>query len=139
MSQTVGTQSDSGASQDRAHVSRQRALPLWAAIALSLALIGPTLAMSGNGQFLAGSVGKGIPLVFVIGLVAVGLVGCGFVRLTRHLNHAGSGCGLVGGPRGARAGFFAGWAMLRAQVGQAITDAAAGVVTDEGGAAYAGW
>ncbi len=114
MSQSVDTEPG----QD--HVSRKRALPLWAAVALSLALIGPTLAMSGNGQFLAGTVGKGIPLVFLIGLVAVSLVGYGFVRLTRHLNHAGSAYGLVGGTLGPRAGFFAGWAMLGAYVGFAI-------------------
>ena len=76
--------------------------------------------MSGNGQFLAGTVGKSIPLVFLIGLVAVSLVGYGFVRLTRHLNHAGSAYGLVGGTLGPRAGFFAGWAMLGAYVGFAI-------------------
>jgi amino acid transporter len=99
---------------------RTRALPLWAAIALSLALVGPTLAMSGNGQYLAGSVGAGIPLVFLIGLVGVGLVGYGFIRLTRHLNHAGSAYGLVGGTVGPRAGFFAGFAMLGAYVGFAI-------------------
>lgn len=99
---------------------RARALPLWAAVALSLALVGPTLAMSGNGQYLAGSVGAGIPLVFLIGLVGVALVGYGFIRLTRHLNHAGSAYGLVGGTVGPRAGFFAGFAMLGAYVGFAI-------------------
>jgi len=100
--------------------ARRRALPLWAAIALSLALVGPTLAMSGNGQYLAGTVGAGIPLVFLIGLGAVALVAYGFIRLTRHLNHAGSAYGLVGGTVGPRAGFFAGFAMLGAYIGFAI-------------------
>ena len=104
---------------DHPHL-RTRALPLWAAVALSLALVGPTLAMSGNGQYLAGSVGAGTPLVFLIGLVGVALVGYGFIRLTRHLNHAGSAYGLVGGTVGPRAGFFAGFAMLGAYVGFAI-------------------
>ena len=84
------------------------------ALALSVALVGPTLAMSGNGQGLIGTVGKSIPLVFLIGLVGVSLVGYSFVRLTRHLNHAGSSYGLVGGTIGPRAGFFAGFAMLGA-------------------------
>ena len=70
--------------------------------------------MSGNGQGLIGTVGKSIPLVFLIGLVGVSLVGYSFVRLTRHLNHAGSSYGLVGGTIGPRAGFFAGFAMLGA-------------------------
>ncbi|MFC6356845.1 APC family permease [Luethyella okanaganae] len=97
-----------------------RRLPLWAAVALSLATVGPTLAMSGNGQGLIGIVGKSIPLVFVIGLVGVALVGYGFVRLTRHLNHAGSAYALVGGTIGPRAGFFSGFAMLGAYIGFSI-------------------
>lgn len=95
----------------------QRKLPLWAALALSLATVGPTLAMSGNGQGLVGIVGKSVPLVFVIGILGVALVGYGFIRLTRHLNHAGSAYGLIGGTVGPRAGFFSGFAMLGAYIG----------------------
>ncbi|MFS0897302.1 APC family permease [Mycolicibacterium litorale] len=97
-----------------------RRLPFWVALAMSVALVGPTLAMSGNGQGLIGTVGKAIPLVFLIGLVGVSLVGYSFVRLTRHLNHAGSAYGLVGGTIGPRAGFFSGFAMLGAYVGFSI-------------------
>jgi amino acid transporter len=92
--------------------TRRPRLPLWATVALSVATIGPTLAMAGNGQGLIGSVGKGVPLVFVVGLVGVGLVGYGFIRLTRHLNHAGSAYALVGSTVGPRAGFFSGFAMI---------------------------
>ena len=84
-----------GPSDDVDQIPRRR-LPFWVALALSVALVGPTLAMSGNGQGLIGTVGKSIPLVFLIGLVGVSLVGYSFVRLTRHLNHAGSAYGLVG-------------------------------------------
>ena len=97
-----------------------RRLPFWVALALSVALVGPTLAMSGNGQGLIGTVGKALPLVFLIGLVGVSLVGYSFVRLTRHLNHAGSVYGLVGGTIGPRAGFFSGFAMLGAYWGFSI-------------------
>lgn len=97
-----------------------RRLPFWVALALSVALVGPTLAMSGNGQGLIGTVGKSLPLVFLIGLVGVSLVGYSFVRLTRHLNHAGSAYGLVGGTIGPRAGFFSGFAMLGAYWGFSI-------------------
>lgn len=97
-----------------------RKLPLWAALALSLATVGPTLAMAGNGQGLVGIVGKSVPLVFVIGAVGVALVGYGFMRLTRHLNHAGSAYGLIGGTIGPRTGFFSGFAMLGAYVGYSI-------------------
>ncbi|MFK0007853.1 APC family permease [Paenarthrobacter sp. NPDC090520] len=107
-------------SSNHASTKTKPKLPLWAALALSLATVGPTLAMSGNGQGLIGIVGKSIPLVFVIGLVAVGLVAYGFVRLTRHLNHAGSAYALVGGTVGPRAGFFAGFAMLGAYLAFSI-------------------
>ncbi|HEY2043351.1 MAG TPA: APC family permease [Jatrophihabitans sp.] len=99
---------------------RRRRLPLWATVALSLATVGPTLAMAGNGQGLIGTVGKGIPLVFVLGLIGVGLVAYGFIRLTRHMNHAGSAYALVGATLGPRAGFFSGFAMLGAYLGFAI-------------------
>ncbi len=98
----------------------RRTLPLWVAVALSVATVGPTLAMAGNGQGLAGMVGKAVPLVFVIGLVGVSLVGYSFVRLTRYLNHAGSAYALVGATVGPRAGFFSGFAMLGAYVGFSI-------------------
>lgn len=92
----------------------RRTLPPWVALALSIATVGPTLAMAGNGQGLVSLVGKSIPLVFVIGLVGVALVGYSFVRLTRHLNHSGSVYALVGVTVGPRAGFFSGFAMLGA-------------------------
>ncbi|MGI9125767.1 MAG: APC family permease [Mycobacterium sp.] len=98
----------------------RRTLPLWVALALSVATVGPTLAMAGNGQDLVGMVGKSIPLVFVIGLAGVALVGYSFVRLTRYLNHAGSAYALVGATVGPRAGFFSGFAMLGAYVGFSI-------------------
>ena len=107
------TDTPAGPSNEVDQIPR-RQLPFWVALALSVALVGPTLAMSGNGQGLIGTVGKAIPLVFLIGLVGVSLVGYSFVRLTRHLNHAGSSYGLVGGTIGPRAGFFAGFAMLGA-------------------------
>ena len=99
----------------------RRTLPLWVALALSMATVGPTLAMAGNGQGLVGTVGKSVPLVFVIGLVGVGLVGYSFVRLTRYLNHAGSAYALVGVTLGPRTGFFAGFAMLGGYLGFSVS------------------
>src|SRR6478752_10107539 len=94
---SMTTSTPAGPSDEVDQIPR-RQLPFWVALALSVALVGPTLAMSGNGQ----------------GLVGVSLVGYSFVRLTRHLNHAGSSYGLVGGTIGPRTGFFAGFAMLGA-------------------------
>ncbi|GII23440.1 APC family permease [Planosporangium mesophilum] len=90
----------------------RRKLKLWEALALSLGLMGPTLAMGGNGQGLIDSVGKAVPLVFVLGCIGVGLVAYGFVRLTRYYNHSGNAYALVGATIGPRAGFFAGFAQL---------------------------
>ncbi len=98
----------------------QRRFPLWVALAVSVATVGPTLAMAGNGQELVGTVGKAVPLVFVIGLIGIGFVGYCFGRLTRHFNHAGSAYALVGATVGPRAGFVSGFAMLGAYVGFSI-------------------
>jgi amino acid transporter len=98
----------------------RRRLPLWVALSLSIATVGPTLAMSGNGQGLVSTVGKAIPLVFLIGLIGVLLVGYSFGRLTRHLSHVGSAYALVGVTIGPRAGFFSGFAMLGAYLGFSI-------------------
>ncbi|MEU9887683.1 APC family permease [Sphaerisporangium sp. NPDC051011] len=89
-----------------------RKLRLWEALALSVGLMGPTLAMGLNGPGVAAAVGKAVPLVFVLGLIGVGLVGYGFWRLTQHFNHAGSVYALAGATIGPRAGFFGGFALL---------------------------
>jgi amino acid transporter len=92
-------------------VPRHR-LTLAQAIALSVGLMGPTLAMALNGVGVAALVGPAVPLVFLLGFVGVCLVGYGFVRLTRHFNHAGSVYALAGVTIGPRAGFFGGFALI---------------------------
>ncbi|MFT3873897.1 MAG: APC family permease [Nocardioides sp.] len=90
----------------------KRKLKLWEALALSLGLMGPTLAMSGNGQGIVGTVGKSVPLVFLLGFIGVSMVAYGFIKLTQRYNHAGSAYALVGATIGPRAGFVAGFALL---------------------------
>ena len=89
-----------------------RKLRLWEALALSVGLMSPTLAMALNGAGVVTKVGKAVPLVFVLGLFGVALVAYGFVRLTRHFNHAGSVYALAGVTLGPRAGFFGGFALV---------------------------
>lgn len=89
----------------------RRKLKLWEALALSLGLMGPTLAMSGNGQGIIGTVGKAVPLVFLLGFLGVAFVAHGFIRLTQRYNHAGSAYALVGATLGPRPGFVAGFAL----------------------------
>ncbi len=90
----------------------RKKLKLWGALALSLGLMGPTLAMAGNGQGLIGQVGAAVPLVFLLGFVGVALVAYGFIRLTQRYNHAGSAYALVGVTLGPRTGFVAGFALF---------------------------
>jgi amino acid transporter len=95
-----------------AYTRPRRNLKLWSAIGLSLGIVGPTLAMSGNGQGTVLSVGKSVPLVFLLGAVGIAIIAHGFIRLTQRYNHAGSAYALVGVTVGPRAGFFSGWAIL---------------------------
>src|SRR5262245_17473358 len=91
---------------------------------MSLALVAPTLAMSGNGQGLISQVGDAVPLVFLLGFIGVSLVAYGFMRLTRRYNHAGSAYALAGVTMGPRAGFVAGFALLGTYVLFALGTAA---------------
>ncbi|HCA85802.1 MAG TPA: amino acid permease [Streptomyces sp.] len=109
-------------------VRAPRKLRLWEALALSVGLMGPTLAMGLNGAGVAATVGKAVPLVFLLGLLGVALVAYGFWRLTQHFNHAGSVYALAGATIGPRAGFFGGFALLGTYVAFfACTLAATGV------------
>lgn len=94
------------------HPRPPRKLRLWEALALSVGLMGPTLAMGLNGAGVAATVGKAVPLVFLLGLLGVAVVGYGFWRLTQHFHHAGSVYALAGATIGPRAGFFGGFALL---------------------------
>lgn len=90
----------------------RRNLTLWGALGLSLGIVGPSLAMSGNGQGTAAAVGKAVPLIFVLGAVCIMLISHGFVRLTQRYNQAGSAYALVGKTLGPRAGYFSGWGVM---------------------------
>src|SRR5665213_146219 len=90
----------------------RRKLKPWEAVALSIGLMAPTLAMALNGALPASRAGSKVPLVFLIGFAGVALVAYGFVRLTRYFNHAGSVYALAGATLGPRAGFSSGWTLL---------------------------
>src|ERR1035441_10246279 len=74
----------------------RRNLKMWGAIGLSLGIVAPSLAMSGNGQGTAAAVGKAVPLIFVLGAIGIALIAHGFFRLTQRYNQAGSAYALVG-------------------------------------------
>lgn len=90
----------------------KRSLRFWGALALGLAIMAPTLALSLNGSAPAGDVGRAVPLVFLLGGVGMTFIAFSFAVLTRRFNHSGSAYALVGGTIGPRSGFFAGFALL---------------------------
>src|ERR1700721_1802494 len=87
----------------------RRNLQLWQVIGLSIGLMAPSMAISINPQGAIPSVGRAIPLSFVIALVGALLVAYGFSRLSQHFHHSGSVIGLVGATLGSRAGLGSGW------------------------------
>lgn len=99
-------------SDKREVVRPKRNLSLWGAVGLSLGIVGPTLAMSGNGQGTAALVGKAVPLIFVLGAIGIAMISHGFIRLTQRFNQAGSAYALVGMTVGPRAGFFSGFGIM---------------------------
>jgi amino acid transporter len=90
----------------------RRQLRFVEAVALSIAIMSPTLAMSFNGSFAAGHAGRAVPLVFLLATVGVLLVTYGFYRLASYFHSAGSVYAFTGATLGPRAGFFAGWALF---------------------------
>ncbi|MBF6468680.1 APC family permease [Nocardia beijingensis] len=104
--------------KQHADTSRQRvrSLRLWEVMALSLASVGPMMALSGNAQGTAGYVGAAIPVAMACAAGGVLLIALGFAILSRHTAHMGSVYGLVGKAIGPRSGMFSGIAILGAYV-----------------------
>jgi amino acid transporter len=90
----------------------RRELRVWEALALSVGIMSPALAMAMSGAGPAGIVGRAVPLAFIFATIGLAFVAYGFVTLSRHFSHAGSVYGLTGATLGPRAGFFSGWALL---------------------------
>ncbi|MEU2158715.1 APC family permease [Streptomyces sp. NPDC019396] len=84
------------------------------AVAVSIAMIAPTMAVALNGVGAAQTVGRAVPIAFLLATVGVGLVGYAFVALSRLVHHAGSAYAFTGITLGPRAGFISGWALLGA-------------------------
>jgi amino acid transporter len=87
-------------------------LGLIEAVALSLSIVAPTMAMAFNVTLAAGAAGAAAPLAFAIGTLALVIVGLSFVAFGRRVAHAGSAYAYIGMAFGPRAGFLAGWALM---------------------------
>ena len=90
----------------------RRSLSVWQAVGLSVALMAPSMAANINPQQTATTVGRAVPLAFLLAAVAVLLVAYGFVRLCQYFDHAGSVYAFVGATLGPRAGVVAGLGLL---------------------------
>ncbi|MHB8191161.1 MAG: APC family permease [Ferrimicrobium sp.] len=89
-----------------------KGLSLWQVVGVSVALMAPSMAANINPQGSVGTVGRAVPLTFVIALVGVLFIAYVFARLTQRFNHAGSVYGFVGATLGPRAGMIAGWSLM---------------------------
>src|SRR3712207_2399257 len=89
-------------------------LKLFDSAALSVGIIGPVGAMALLGVGTAATLGQAAPLAFIFAIFGVALVAYGFIRLSRHIVHAGSVYALAGVTLGPRAGLVAGWALAGA-------------------------
>src|SRR6478609_9789020 len=88
----------------------------------------PSMAANINPQGTAGSVGRAVPLAFLLATLGVLLIAYTFVRLCQRFHHAGSVYGFVGATLGARAGVVAGWSLLGTYVFYGVvTSTAAGI------------
>ena len=90
----------------------RRTLNVWQAVGLSVALMAPSMAANINPQATVPSVGRAVPLAFLLAAVAVLLVAYVFVRLCQYFHHAGSVYAFVGATLGPRTGVVAGWGLL---------------------------
>jgi amino acid transporter len=101
----------------------RRTLVTWGAIGLSVAAMGASLAANINPQGSALTVGRAVPLTFVLSTIAVVLVAYGFARVCSRISHAGSVFALTGTTIGPRAGVVAGWSLLGAYTAFVVTTA----------------
>jgi amino acid transporter len=106
-------------------VELRRELNIWEAVGISVALMAPSMAANINPQGVIGTVGRAVPLTFVLATVGVLLVSYTFVRLTQKFHHSGSVYGFVGATLGARSGVVAGWGLLGTYIFYAVVTATA--------------
>jgi len=108
----------------------KRSLGLVGAIAISLAAMGPTMAVSLNPQAIAQQVGPAVPTLFIIAIVPLVLIAGSFALLTRRRATAGSVFGLVGAEIGPRSGTAAGiWLVAAYTAFTSITALSFGIFT----------
>ncbi|HZP52790.1 APC family permease [Actinocrinis sp.] len=107
--------------QQPAPAGLRRTLNVWQAVGLSVALMAPSMASNINPQASVPSVGRAVPLAFLLAAVGVLLVAYVFVRLCQYFNHSGSVYAFVGATLGPRAGVVAGWGLMGTYIFYGVT------------------
>lgn len=107
--------------QPESAVGLRRTLNVWQAVGLSVALMAPSMASNINPQASVPSVGRAVPLAFLLAAVGVLLVAYVFVRLCQYFNHSGSVYAFVGATLGPRAGVVAGWGLMGTYIFYGVT------------------
>lgn len=92
-------------------LEESKKLSLIEVFALSIATVAPTGAMAFNTTTAASVAGINIPLSFLIGSIALLLVGLCFVELSKHISKEGSVYAYNRAALGEKAGFVTGWAL----------------------------
>jgi amino acid transporter len=80
-------------------------------LALSVAIVAPTMAMAFNTAPAAEVAGASVPLSFLGGTIAMFFVGISFVEFGRRIPHSGSVYAYTSQGFGPRTGFISGWAL----------------------------
>ncbi|MDS0526265.1 APC family permease [Clostridium sp. SHJSY1] len=85
-------------------------------IALSVAIIAPTAAMSLNVSLMAEKCSFSAPLVFLISTIVVGFVSYSIIKFNQYISAAGSLYTFTQKALGKKTGFTSGWALLLAYI-----------------------
>jgi amino acid transporter len=110
--------------------SLRKNLGVFGAVAISLAVMGPSMSVSLNPQAIASQVGTAVPSAFLLAAIPLALIAGSFVLLSRRGGSAGSVFGLVGKEIGPRSGTAAGlWLVAAYVAAAAITSLSFGIFT----------
>ncbi|WDL98602.1 APC family permease [Alicyclobacillus sp. ALC3] len=80
-------------------------------LALSVSIVAPTMAMAFNTAPAAGAAGASVPLSFLVGTIAMLLVGVSFFEFSKRIPHSGSVYAYNAQGLGPKTGFVSGWAL----------------------------
>jgi amino acid transporter len=90
---------------------RKNYLSLVEVLALSVAILAPTMAMAFNTAPAAAQSGTAVPLSFLVSTIAMLFVGVSFTEFSKRIAHAGAVYAYTARGLGPKTGFVSGWAI----------------------------